>query len=124
VVDTALLPPAGTLAADIARATPARPAADASGRVAQAVRSGGLRAALSDLARNPTLRHISNTTEHVNLALDAALRASGMAGTPAPTTLSSRTDNLLLSSFGKRGVGQDPLMLLDVSSRADQMGAR
>ena len=120
VAETTLLPSAGTLAADIARATPARPAADVSGRVAQAIRSGGLRAALADLARNPTLRHIR--TEHVNLALDAALRTSDMAGTPAPTALSGRTDNLLLSSFGKRGVGQDLLMLLDVSSRADQMG--
>ena len=126
LAETTLLHPGRPLAVDLARATtpaPAAPAADISDRVAQAVRSGSLSAAVADLARSPTLGHISEPTAHVNRALDAVLRSPDLAGTPTPAAVSSRTENLLPSLFGKRGgLGPDLLMLLDVSSRADQMG--
>lgn len=100
-------------------------AADASSRVAQAVRSGVLRDAVADLARHPALAHISNPTDHVNRVLDATLRAPEGDAAPAAARLmaaSGRTAGFFASAFGRRGLGQDLLMLLDVSTRADQMG--
>lgn len=114
-------PGIGPLAAQHANATTAP---DATGRIAHAARSGVLRDTVAELARNPTLAHIGNPTEHVNQALNAALRP------PSPTipgaanlmATSSRTEGLFSSVFGGRGLGGDLLMLLDVSTRADQMG--
>ena len=122
VAETTLLHSSRTLATDIAREAPAALAADVSGRVSQAVRSGGLRDAVAELARNPTLSHIGNTTEHINLALDAVLRSPDLAATPNLMATANRTETLFSSVFGRRGFGQDLFMLLDVSSRADQMG--
>ena len=123
VAETTLLPSSRGLAVDSAPATPATRAADVSGRVEQAVRSGGLSATVADLARNPALSHLGDTTDHINRALDAVLRAPDLAAAPNPAAVSSRVDNPMFSSFGKRGVlGPDLLMLLDVSSHADQMG--
>ena len=64
------------IAAELAHdANATKAAADVSGRVAQAVRSGVLRDAVAELARNPTLGHISNPADHVNQVLDATLRS-------------------------------------------------
>ena len=113
------------IAAELAHDANATNAADISGRVAQAVRSGVLRDAVAELARNPTLGHISNPADHVNQVLDATLRSPDVIAAPAAANLmaaSSRTEGLFSSAFGRRGLGQDLLMLLDVSTRADQMG--
>ena len=122
VAETTLLHSGRPFTVDIAPATPATRATEVSGRVAQAVRSGGLNATVADLARHPTFSHITDATEHVNQALDAVLRSPDLGGAPPPAAVSSATAAPFLSTFGKRGPGQDLLMLLDVSSRADQMG--
>jgi len=112
-------------AADLTRDVNVTPRADASGRVAQAVQSGVLRDAVAELARNPTLSHISNPAEHVSQVLETALSSADVAAAPAATTMmatTSRTEGIYSAVFGRRGLGQDLLMLLDVSSRADQMG--
>ncbi len=121
VAQTTLLH-AGSLATGVACDAPVTLAADASGRVARAVRSGGLRDAVAELAGSPTLSHISNATGHVNQALEAALRVPDPAQASNQAVSSNRAEGLFSSSFGTRGLGQDLLMLLDVSSRADQMG--
>jgi hypothetical protein len=113
------------IAAGLSHDANAPKTADVSGRVAQAVQSGVLRDAVAELARNPTLGHISNPTEHVNRALEAAMRSPDVNAAPAaanPMAASSRTEGLFSSAFGRRRLGQDLLMLLDVSTRADQMG--
>jgi hypothetical protein len=122
-VPATMLPDQPTIA-DLTHEANATKRADVSGRVAQAVRSGVLRDAVAELARNPTLVHISNPAEHVNRALETALQSPDVAAPAAAANLmaSSRTEGLFPSAFGRRGVGQDLLMLLDVSSRADQMG--
>lgn len=124
VAETTLhVPPAMT--ADLAHDASATNAADISGRVAQAVRSGVLRDAVAELARNPTLGHLSNPADHVNQVLEATLRSPDVMAPPAAANLmatSSRTEGFFSSAFGRRGLGQDLLMLLDVSTRADQMG--
>ena len=114
------LQPAMTAA--FARDANATSVSDTPGRVARAVRSGALRDAVAELARNPTLGHLGDPAEHVRQVLDATLRSpDGMAARAATnlTAASSRTQG---SAFGRRGLGPDLLMLLDVSSRADQMG--
>jgi hypothetical protein len=111
--------------AELAHDANATNAADTSGRVARAVRSGVLRDAVAELARNPTFGHISNQADHVNHVLDATLRSPDVMAAPAAANLmatSSRTEGFLSSAFGRRGLGQDLFMLLDVSTRADQMG--
>jgi hypothetical protein len=125
VTQAALLYSNATIATGLTHDADATKAADVSGRVTQAVRSGVLRDAVAELARNPTFGHISNPTEHVNQVLTAALRSPDIIAAPAAANLmatSSRTEGLFSSAFGRRGLGQDLLMLLDVSSRADQMG--
>jgi hypothetical protein len=101
-------------------------AADVLGRAAHAARSRVLRNAVAEIARNPMLGHISNPVEHVSQALEAALRPPDVMATAAAASnvmaTSSRTEGLFSSAFGRRGLGGDLLMLLDVSSRADQMG--
>jgi hypothetical protein len=119
LAEPALLRFTGAFAASVAGETPPAFEADASGRVAQALQSGGLRDAVSDLARNPTLSHIGNATDHVTQALDAVLRAPDLVQASTRAVGSSRTEN---QSFSRSGLGRDVLMLLDVSSRADQMG--
>lgn len=111
--------------AELMRDANATKPAEVSDRVAHAVRSGVLRDAVAELARNPALSHISNATDHVNQALDVALRSSDVIASTAATRLmatSSRAEGPFLSAFGRRGLGGDLLMLLDVSTRADQMG--
>jgi len=113
------------IATDLARDANAATRADVSGRVAQAVRSGVLRDAVAELARNPTLSHLSNPAAHVSQALETALGSPDVIAAPAAANrmaTSGRTEGLVWSAFGRRGLGQDLLMLLDVSSRADQMG--
>jgi hypothetical protein len=122
VAQTTLLHSSPTIATGLAQDATAKPAADAFGRMTQAVRSGGLRDAIAELARNPTLGHISNAAEHVNQVLDVALRSPDLGAVPNLMATSSRTEDLFSSAFGKGGLGRDLLMLLDVSSRADQMG--
>ena len=102
--------------------TSATRTADVASRVTKAVRSGVLRDAVADIARNPLLGHISNPTEHVNQALETAIRSTDVAGAQNLMAASSRSEGLLSSTVGRKGLGQDLLMLLDVSTRADQMG--
>jgi len=122
----ALLQVRPALAAEFARDSEATKAADVSARVSDAIQSGVLRDAVAKIANNPMLGHLSQPAEHVNQALEAALRMPETIATaiaaPNLMVMSSRTDSQFASAFGRSGLGQDVLMLLDVSSRADQMG--
>ncbi len=117
VAETTLLHATTTRAAALGTEARISQAADASRHVADAMRSGALRSAIADLQSNPSLRHLRDASGHVNRALDAALRSPA----PAPTAAAATFDRSA-NSVGSRGLGPDLLMLLDVSSRADQMG--
>lgn len=98
----------------------AAPARSLDQHIAEAVRSGGLATAVADLERSPLLGHISNRKDLINLSLEMNVAAAQRAEAAGSFGVSQSTFS---SQFkGRSSFFNDPLMLLDVSSRADQMG--
>lgn len=85
-------------------------AADAAGRVADAARCGTLETATRELQAHPLLRHLPDLADKVERVAETAARTPMMATAAAGATI------------GRTSLDRDVLMLLDVSSRADQMG--
>jgi hypothetical protein len=84
--------------------------------ITEAVRSGALGNAVAELESNPLLRHMSHRLDQINLSLETTVGAAQRAEAgAAPTPFGSQFK-------GRSRFLNDPLMLLDVSSRADQMG--
>jgi hypothetical protein len=84
--------------------------------VAAAVRSGALAQAVDELERNPLLKQFTDRKDRITRALQLNLAAQ-------PRQFDS--DRFISTQASALSVGrilEDPLMLLDVSSRADQMG--
>jgi hypothetical protein len=125
-LDHAASPPS---AGDMVFGFPARSAPSVSGtdslseagavanRVAQAAQSGALQAAVEDLERNPLLVQIPDKTAQVRGVLDAALQSERTNATLAFAAYDRGDTSTVVSRLGR-----DSLMLLDVSSHADQMG--
>jgi hypothetical protein len=125
--EPAIVRPTATFA-DVTRAPAHEDPAEVSDRISLAARSGELKTAVADLNLNPLLRGNPNTLQQVTQTMDAALRSSdsaiqaraaGVAAAEAAGAPDQRGPSLL-SSRGT--MGRELLMLLDVSSRADQMG--
>ena len=96
------------------------PARSLDQHIAEAVRSGGLATAVADLERSPLLGHIGNRKDLINLSLEMNVAAAQRAEAAGSFAVSQ---SMFSSQFkGRSSFFNDPLMLLDVSSRADQMG--
>jgi hypothetical protein len=88
-------------------------------QIIEAVRSGALAAAVTEIEQSPLLRHMSNRKDQINLSLEATVGAAQRSDAAAAFAPSQGFGS---SQLKGRGFFHDPLMLLDVSSRADQMG--
>ena len=94
-------------------------------RVNDAAQSGALAAAIAELANHPLLRSLPNASDQIARSLDTTVTAAlytenqdaaAAAGLFAPQAATTSV------GIAGRGAFNDPLMLLDVSSHADQMG--
>lgn len=106
------------VAATIRGAEARRPRVALEQHVAEAVRSGALAAAVTDLERHPLLSRLADRKEQINRALEVNL-ATQRADAAGGAFLAAQAPPSALSMGRLLG---DSLMLLDVSSRADQMG--
>ncbi len=97
-------------------------------RVQQSLQSNQLSSVIADFEENPLLNHIQDKTLQVNETLRAALRnahlASGSEAFFAATGIADTQPALFKASPVNRGrfFAPDLLLLLDVSTNADQMG--
>ncbi len=104
-----------------AATAPAR-GGDAGARVAQALRSGALDRITTDLAAHPALARLDSARSQVGAVLETALRASNAAPQAVMMATTDGANAPAYATTGRGALGADMLMLLDVSSRADQMG--
>ena len=125
--EAALVRPTATYA-DLTRTAREDPA-EVNDRINVAARSGELKAAVTALTANPLINRNPNAVQQVTQTLDVALRsteaARSLAVAPLPDAAGAAgtSDSGRPSLLAPRGfIGRDLLMLLDVSSRADQMG--
>ena len=86
-------------------------------RFADAARSGALAGAVNDLAGHPLLSRLEDARGQISQALEANLAAARQVEAQPESASALRSSRLLDRLFPA-----DALMLLDVSSRADQMG--
>jgi len=92
--------------------------ASAPARVEQALHTGALDAAMTELAGHPLLSQVPR--EHLARLLETTLHARAAAD-PADVMMSAAAQSSS-AAFGRSALRGDTLMLLDVSTRADQMG--
>jgi hypothetical protein len=144
--EAALVRPTATFA-DVTSAPAREDPTEVNDRINVAARSGELKTAVAAMNLNPLIGRMPNPLKQVTQTLDVALRSAdairsadslrsadavrvadtfrardvaGVADVSAASDVPDQRGPSLLSPRGS--VGRDLLMLLDVSSRADQMG--
>jgi len=95
----------------------------------RSVQSGDTYAALADLKASPLLRHLPDVTGHIDRAFTAAAQAidqplstESVLAASALSTLQPPGLKQSATTHGGTFLARDLFLLLDVSSRADQMG--
>jgi hypothetical protein len=93
------------------------------------IQTGDIKSVISDFEADPLLTHIKDKALHVEQTLNAALRtterstaASVLGGNVAGLAAGEQTTRMATSTGRGSLLARDTFMLLDVSSRADQMG--
>ena len=96
-------------------------------QISRSIQTGEIKSVISDLETSPLLGHIKDKTLQVDQTLNAALKnaeGSAAAGLFAGTVARTGDQTAMMATDNSRGslFAPDTFMLLDVSSRADQMG--